>query len=121
MLSKTDLIKITSIILITTFVLATVFVFSINTENSFSIKSTKVEVKAILEPNTNFKIIGTSTTKDSINDLVVVGEVKNNPQEEKQLVQLIITVYYKNNNILTTDITYTHNQTIYKQDNLDHL
>jgi hypothetical protein len=39
--------------------------------------------------------------------LVLVGEVKNNPQEEKQLVQLIITAYDKNNNILTTDITYT--------------
>ena len=39
--------------------------------------------------------------------MVVVGEVKNNAQEEKQLVQLIITAYDKNNNILTTDITYT--------------
>jgi hypothetical protein len=82
-------------------------VFSINTENSFSIKSTKIEVKAILEPNTNFNITSTSTTKDSLNDLVQVSKIKNNPQEEKQLVQLIITAYDKNNNILATDITYT--------------
>jgi hypothetical protein len=82
-------------------------VFSINTENSFSIKSTKIEVKAILEPNTNFNITSTSTTKDSLNDLVQVSKIKNNPQEEKQLVQLIITAYDKNNNILTTDSTYT--------------
>jgi hypothetical protein len=66
-----------------------------------------VDVKAILKPNTNFNITSTSTTKDSLNDLVRVSNIKNNPQEEKQLVQPIITVFDKNNNILATDITYT--------------
>ena len=86
MLPKANLIKIMSIILITTFVLATVFVFSKNTENSFSIKSTKVEVKAILEQNINFNITSVSTTRGSLNDLVMRGEAKNNLQKEKQLV-----------------------------------
>ena len=70
-------------------------------------QSTKVHIKPILEPNPDFNITSTSTTKDSLNDLVVVGEVKNNAQVEKQLVQLIITAYDKNNNILTTDIAHT--------------
>jgi hypothetical protein len=70
-------------------------------------QSTKAAIKPILELNPDFNITSTSTTKDSLNDLVVVGEVKNNAQVEKQLVQLIITAYDKNNNILTTDIAYT--------------
>jgi cell division protein FtsX len=86
MLPKTNLIKITSIISITTFVLATVFAFSKNTENSFSIKSTKVDIKAILEQNTNFNITSVSTTRGSLNDLVIRGRAKNNLQKEKQLV-----------------------------------
>lgn len=66
--------------------MATVFAFSKNTENSFSRKSTKVEVKTILEQNTNFNITSVSTTRGSLNDLVMRNEAKNNLQKEEQIV-----------------------------------
>jgi hypothetical protein len=74
--------------------------------------STKSDIKAILEPNPDFIVKGISVTQDSINDLVVVGEIQNTAQLEQQNVKVILTAYDANNAILTTDITYTEPLTL---------
>jgi hypothetical protein len=74
--------------------------------------STKLDIKAILEPNPDFIVKGISVTKDSLNDLVIVGEIQNTAQVEKQFVKFVVTAYDANNAILASDFTYTEPDTL---------
>jgi hypothetical protein len=47
-----------------------------------------------------------------MNDLVVVGEIQNNAQVEKQFVKVIMTSCDANNAILTTDNAYPEPSTL---------
>lgn len=68
----------------------------------------KIIINTTLEPNPDLNITSFHLSKDILKDLVIVGEVKNNsPTDEQKFVEIIITAYGMENNILATSNSFT--------------